>query len=121
MKTVKVSEASGVVLDWLVAKCEGFSYEHYEHNRKKWAKGDYRPRHWMPSTDPAQGWPIIEREMQAHGFDVWKTPDMNECAATYTRGVPSEYVFGPTALIAAMRCRVVSKLGETVEVPEELL
>jgi hypothetical protein len=28
---------------------------------------------------------------------------------------------GPTPLIAAMRCYVASKLGDTVEIPEELL
>jgi len=29
--------------------------------------------------------------------------------------------YGPTPLIAAMRCYVASKLGEEVEAPEELL
>ena len=29
--------------------------------------------------------------------------------------------FGPTPLIAAMRSYVASKLGETVEVPDELI
>ena len=32
-----------------------------------------------------------------------------------------EVIQGPTALIAAMRCYVASKLGEDVDVPEELL
>ena len=32
-----------------------------------------------------------------------------------------KWVTGPTLLIAAMRCYVASKLGEEVEVPEELL
>ena len=30
-------------------------------------------------------------------------------------------IHGPTPLIAAMRCYVASKLGDEVEVPEELL
>lgn len=29
--------------------------------------------------------------------------------------------YGPTPLIAAMRCYVASKLGDEVEIPEELL
>jgi hypothetical protein len=29
--------------------------------------------------------------------------------------------YGPTPLIAAMRCYVASKLGDEVEVPDELL
>jgi hypothetical protein len=28
---------------------------------------------------------------------------------------------GPTLLIAAMRCFVASKLGDTIDIPEELL
>lgn len=34
-------------------------------------------------------------------------------------GIPEGY--GPTPLIAAMRCFVASKLGDEVEVPDELL
>lgn len=34
---------------------------------------------------------------------------------------PRHYFVGPTPLIAAMRCYVASKLGDEVEVPEELL
>jgi hypothetical protein len=30
-------------------------------------------------------------------------------------------MFGPTPLIAAMRCYVASKLGDEIEIPEELL
>jgi len=34
---------------------------------------------------------------------------------------PNRFNFGPTPLIAAMRCFVASKLGDEVDVPEELL
>jgi hypothetical protein len=30
------------------------------------------------------------------------------------------YVVGPTPLIAAMRCYVASKMGDEIELPEEL-
>lgn len=76
---------------------------------------------WSPHEDWSQGGPIIEREMRDHGFDVWRTKDMTQCAATYERGLPDSYVFGPTTLIAAMRCFVASRLGDEVDVPEELL
>lgn len=33
----------------------------------------------------------------------------------------SEVIYGPTSLIAAMRCYVASKLGASVEVPQELV
>lgn len=36
-------------------------------------------------------------------------------------GFPERTVWsGPTPLIAAMRCYVASKLGDTVDIPEEL-
>jgi hypothetical protein len=57
------------------------------------------------------GGPIIEREGIAIGksWKGWK-------AFTETSGGE-----GPTPLIAAMRCYVASKMGDTIEVPEELL
>ncbi len=72
------------------------------------------------STDWSQGGPLIEREgIQLHIDNDWvarkvevdyDAPDM-----------PDEYPHGPTPLIAAMRCFVASKLGEEIEIPEELL
>lgn len=126
MRVVKVSEVSGVVLDWLVAKCEVLPVARHntaaiylidtpwaDKSRVKWI-AEYSPtRHW------AQGGPIIEREKighcwfsdgysQAHQFDA-----EDEFNSAF-------YQTGPTPLIAAMRCYVASKLGETVEVPNEL-
>lgn len=124
MPLVKVSKLTGAALDWAVAKCEGFKYELYEHNRKKWENGLHRPQHWQPSTDWSQGGPIIEREIHDLGMDLWSrcypVPD-GMCAATYGRGAPDCYVYGPTPLIAAMRCYVASRLGDEVEIPEELV
>ena len=64
-----------------------------------------------PSTDWAQGGPIIERER----IDVYYFLD----------GWGAEKSTGPmysgsTPLIAAMRCYVASKLGDEVAVPDEL-
>lgn len=67
---------------------------------------------YSPSTDWAQGGPIIEREEIAIDYDpdVWN-------AAMY--GEPC-YLSGPTPLVAAMRCYVASKLGDGIEIPKEL-
>lgn len=85
---------------------------------------------WSPSTDPAQAWPIIEREglrwnKIGDQYYVW-TPDhdwydplhepMFDDDGVKWRG----FEYGPTGLIAAMRCYVASKLGYEVDVPEEL-
>ena len=54
--------------------------------------------------------PIKSKEERA-AYDRWM--------AWPTRD-QTKMVYGPTALIAAMRCYVASKLGEEVDVPEEL-
>lgn len=105
---IKTSELIGPALDWAVAKCEGdtecvqfsplASSKHYFAPSKKWS----------------QGGPIIERErilIEPHSQTEW--------CATYK--CPDAVFDGPTPLIAAMRCYVASKLGDEVDVPEELL
>ena len=72
------------------------------------------------STDWAQGGPIIEREW----LDVTPWPNESEESKRWDCVQhdcnPPYQQFGPTPLIAAMRCYVASKLGEEVDVPEEL-
>lgn len=122
MKTINVNEASGAALDWLVAKCEGYVLlELADGAAWHFPSGEYfhRQELYSPSTDWAQGGPIIEREKISTRFEVNAAPhqawdadsDQDSCDA----------VFGPTPLIAAMRYYVASKLGDTVEVPEELV
>lgn len=103
-------ELEGAALDWAVQQCEG--------TRKDidfaWWTEDY-----TPSTNWAQGGPIIEREKIDLRFDdewiAFKYGTDYEL-----EGMPDEYPFGPTPLIAAMRCYVASKLGYTVDVPKEI-
>jgi hypothetical protein len=107
MKSIKVSELTGAALDWAVAKCEGLLHD-------DGTVSDY----WQPSELWEQGGPIIERE----GISVdrigsaW-TADIADSVGGYIEHTES----GTTPLIAAMRCYVASKLGDTVEVPKELL
>jgi hypothetical protein len=68
---------------------------------------------FSPSELWAQGGPIIERDRIA--IDPYVTHSQwgaNKDGAFYRDG--------PTPLIAAMRCYVASKLGDEVEIPEEL-
>jgi hypothetical protein len=102
---IKTSELTGAALDWAVAKCEGIYFENLE--EFEMYAGDY-------STDPSQAYPIIEREKIATDPDA----DDGQWAAS-TRDAPCYWV-GPTPLVAAMRCYVASKLGDTVDVPDEL-
>jgi hypothetical protein len=102
---IKTSELQGSALDWAVAK----------------AIGEYKPVA-VPaySTDWAQGGPIIEREKVCVAWlskqDLGMEPE-HYCVA-HIDGIYTRY--GPTPLIAAMRCYVASKLGDEVDVPDEL-
>ena len=130
---IKVSEATGPVLDWMVAKCLGADFVHNDReystiSDKVWARGGSQERRY--STDWSQGGPIIERE-QMFVIPWNQVPDSTRKypfkaedwkAQTYRQGVyqDSEAQYGHTPLIAAMRCFVASKLGDEVEVPDEL-
>lgn len=71
--------------------------------------------------DWAQGGPLIERE-RIELEDTTMRGGANDWVATLrTAPLVVSEAYGPTALVAAMRCFVTSKLGEEVEVPEELL
>ena len=101
---MKTNELSGAALDWAVAKCEvGADFI-----------GEIDDPHFY-STDWALGGPIIEREGMTIALDAfgWE--------ARHYDGESEPWVFiGGTPLIAAMRCYVASKLGDNVELPEEL-
>ena len=121
---MKTLELTGAALDWAVAIVEGMRIE----VRPKSACGrplyvlaaeqGREPWLWYPSTDWAQGGPIIEREgisIAWNGTGRWQ-------AANASHHVLPDYVtaFGPTPLVAGMRCFCASKLGDEVTVPEEL-
>ena len=120
---IKTSEAKDQVLDYLVATCEGYTELHKIEGRMPHEPqlGIWPPRKeygamdlWELSfsTDWAQGGPIIEREricLIDQGGDYWQ--------ALWGW----KEAFGPTPLVAAMRCYVASKLGDEVEVPDEIV
>lgn len=134
MTKIKTSELTGAALDWAVAKCEGRGIE-FDDPRDPWLTRDGisdQPLHsYTPSTDWAQGGPIIEREDIS--FRKYHRPDSEAHGTYYSRvcrdsgtmigwyKVTGHQQTGPTPLIAAMRCYVASKLGDTVETPEELI
>ena len=105
---MKTSELTGHALDWAVAKCEPEPRSVLDLLDLDIYNG------FNPSTNWAKGGPIIERETIAlaydFAFDRWQGYMQGADIATY----------GPTPLIAAMRCYVASKLGDDVEIPKEL-
>lgn len=145
---MKVSELEGALLDYWVAKAEGFGAELCGDSRgafcirtKQYVGGGSFRGPFCPSTEWADGGPIIERdqiflnppsEVHYNGgpnagwkrYDHWRAtvsartrtlPPQNE--TQQAMGVrPVGRGSGATALIAAMRAKVASHFGD--EVPE---
>ena len=130
---MKTSELQGAALDWAVAKAHGLewalaknnagglSYDAGLHGNLFADNIDLpgRYRRYNPSTDWAQGGPIIERENV--GIVCQQPESTQRCAYRQTNDGEVFYYYGSTPLIAAMRCFVASKLGDDVEIPQELL
>jgi hypothetical protein len=109
---MKTSELTGAALDWAVMTCEGY----VQPKPIEWILGG----HFTPSTNWAQGGPIIEREEITIGC-IEGPEELKWEAIKLTRNGRSVFCFkGPTPLIAAMRCWVASKLGDEVEVPDDV-
>ena len=102
---MKTYDLTGNALDWAVAKCVGRGYP------------------YPASTDWSIGGPIIDRErialMHVLKDDPNPLPDGDTWSATVSS---SDYFYtGKTSLIAAMRCFCALKLGDEIDIPEELL
>jgi len=117
---MKVSELSGALLDYWVAKCESREAriaEYTDGNRycvvpagvcsdQGWTSQSI----YFPSSAWSVAGPLIERERialfpAAGDAGAWM-------AQLQTDGRSSQ--FGPTALVAAMRCFIWSKYGDEV-------
>lgn len=138
MKKINVCDATCDALDYLVAKAKDEPLEFDPMGFGKCSEGgwwiwDTRlgklrgarhlkiGRHYSPRTLWEQGGPILEelRAMCRHHFLIENDGDSVDVMAW-----PSEEQFvrghGPTLLDAAMRCYVAWRLGETVEIPDDL-
>lgn len=116
---MKTSNLTGRALAYAVGIAEGCKVETW--HAKSVAilfHGAPRSTPWNPHEDWSQGGPIIDRER----ISVVDSESGTEWNAEYRykRIRDDEYWSGPTPLIAAMRCYVASKLGEEIEIPEEL-
>lgn len=139
---IKTSELTKHALNWAVAQAEGdkvfrprlgrpsdWDKEAYlkDGSDDRWVVRVQNPKlayfvDWTynPSGDWMQGGPIIERE----GIGL-NTHDARWLASLVHEdkkygGIERTEKYGDTPLIAAMRCYVASKLGDEVEVPDEL-
>ena len=117
-----VMELSGVALDYAVATAEGghslqtddITWAVTMDGKTRVLSQGWGNMAYQPSSNWAHGGPILEREQIAlavnKGAGKW-----------FAMGASGRIGVGPTPLIAAMRYYVASKLGESVEVPKELI
>ena len=103
------SEITSLQLDWIVTDLEGVK----TYGIKDWLEQRRYTTGQRWSIDWAQGGPIIEREM----ISVWPWDDVTWKAEAARDAIVFE---GKTPLIAAMRCFCCDKLGDIVDVPEEI-
>jgi len=127
---INVNELTGTVLDWAVAKAVG-AYATANGGSEIWGCKiwsvpgfeNMRWDDWTPSTDWAQGGPLID----LYGLGVVKFyppvdgPVLPGCEWAALWIDDSDRRDGPTALIAACRCIVAANIGSVVNVPDELL
>lgn len=144
MIEMKTTELIGAALDWAVAMAEGAKPERPHDGQVSFdsvhllcgsdqERGFHAPL-YSPSTNWNQGGPLIEE----HDINTIRCNDLyfpkgNEHGDFYEpyweatidggtdAGTPLYKTYGPTPLIAAMRCLVASKLGDTVQIPSELI
>ena len=126
---IKTSELKDKALDWAVASAEGKTILIDQHgdvscfDRDDWF-------YYKPSTNWAIAGPIIEREI----YKVFKNMGGTYtatikfrapyCSVTYDADIGrDDYIHGAgdTMLEACMRCYIKHKLGNEVDIPEELL
>lgn len=111
---IKTSELTGAALDWAVAKAIGSELVEHQGDDLRVEICPGLAAHWSPSTSWSQCGPLID----AHGIEFKWVTDATIEAYSYT--LSENRVFGQSHLQAA--CLLLAyELGDTVDVPEELL
>ena len=137
---IKTSELTGIALDWAVAKATHMPLfqcgDDWPGNRFVNEESLRHPivtvgltgrmllegpktaenKEWAPSTDWAQGGPLIESneiELKSIEEGVWQASNLFD-------DMEWHHFVGYSPLEAAMRCLIAHRLGEEVEIPKEL-
>lgn len=116
----KTSELTGALLDWCVAIANGHATYDIQDGRCTSGKlgGGDDVVFFGPSTNWAHGGPIIEREQISVMNPSPNTRGWFACTTFYfDGGMDGATGEGHTALIAAMRAFVASKIGDEVDLP----
>lgn len=104
----KVDTLTNIELNWAVAKCLRYAY-----SKESFIEHDP----YEPSEDWSLGGPIIETQfisIECTSHNSWKAYIKYFNESTYES-------FGSTPLIAAMRCFIISILGNKIETPNKFI
>lgn len=122
---IRVEDALGLALNWLVSKAEGYQAVYTNGSISpvfKQCEAVVSLDTLEYSTNPSQAYPIIVREKIGTAFSggqwvgFYMKDELDECDWDFKLSM-----YGPTPLVAAMRCFVASKLGDEIDMPKELL
>lgn len=133
MSLVKTDTLDGAALDWAV----GFARSLAATDGKPVLARDLMAKAMKngmasPSTDWAQGGPLIERhDIWVRPFTAHMSPESEHLRVDENKRIMASLrcpvqkmnfsAFGPTYLIAAMRCYLLGALGKEIEVPGSLV
>lgn len=127
---VKTSDLKGRALDWAACSALGNTpvINPYRFGRIDYGIFDSELGYLIKSyhKDWDQAGPIIEQNELCVGFkhqaDHNYCPINDPATRCWARNTAGGFLtYGPTPLIAAMRCFVASRLGDEAEIPEDLL
>lgn len=137
MPTMETANLDGVALDWAIAQCVGLPIKHdpmgfetgsesgfwlWEENGGRLGRYGLIGREYSPSTRWEQGGEIVDKLRECSQHQFWIESDGPN---THVLSWPDEHVFyrgyGPTMLVALMRCYVAGQMGEVIEVPDVLM
>ncbi|WP_047933271.1 phage protein NinX family protein [Pseudomonas putida] len=132
---VRSSNLVGMALDWAVGIADGRELELPSALRgckcvvwcdpfviRREGRPDFHDktrRHWRPSTEWRDGGPLIDKYQGSVRHD--KHLNDGPCRYAGGTGMDAPWSYGPTPLIAFCRSFVLAKLGDTVQVPKELM
>ncbi|WP_238738851.1 phage protein NinX family protein [Pseudomonas putida] len=123
---VRVSNLIGAPLDWAVAKVESVetSWRYGRELVQVHDRGGIKVIEsirsiYSPSADWSQGGPLVDK----HHGGLHYEAHLADANFRYSSGPGRSgfWCYGPTALIAFCRGLVKAKLGDTVQVPKELM
>ncbi|MGI9563831.1 phage protein NinX family protein [Pseudomonas fulva] len=123
---VRAANLVGAALDWAVAEVEGIetSWRYGRelvqvHDRGGIKLVESIRSIYSPSIDWSQGGPLIDKHQASAHYQA----HLADAQFRYSAGPAGSgfWCYGPTALVAFCRSLVKAKLGDTVQVPKELL